>query len=185
MQPITYAYNTQVHMPTNMTLFSLVLSRHPPGPTPVSHPSSLNNDSYVEADPQWLHLNLQRKFATLQANVSTPMRRRGAHYKHLHDKKVHSKPKFVPNQCLLVDKPPLASGKNTADLMTSASYNKLQPCKAGAFHIIEVQSHTVVIDKDVVPNVASIHRVAADVGRKETTTQWSPAMLDRANHLKR
>lgn len=45
--------------------------------------------------------------------------------------------------------------------MTSESYKKLKPQKEGPVRIIEVQPHTVVLDKGRVANVVSIHSVTA------------------------
>lgn len=41
VQPLTYVYDTQVYRSTNTTPFSLVLTRHPPGPTTFDNPSVL------------------------------------------------------------------------------------------------------------------------------------------------
>lgn len=77
MQPLTYAYETQMHRSTNMTPISLVLSRHQSGPTTVPQPSSKIIYSYDETDPRWLHFSFQRKIATLHAEADTHMWGRG------------------------------------------------------------------------------------------------------------
>lgn len=110
-QHLTYAYNTHAHKFTNLTLFSLVLSRYPTGPTIVSQTNSLTTNNYFETNSRWLRLNLQRKISALQAKADTHMRRWAAQYKHHHDKNVHSKSKFVPSQWQFVDKPLSTNGK--------------------------------------------------------------------------
>lgn len=65
---------------------------------------------------------------------------------------------------MFVDKPPLASCRSTADGMTTASYNKLQPRKVGPFCVMKVQSHTVVIDKDSVPSTVFIYQITGGPG---------------------
>lgn len=71
------------------------------------------------------------------------MQRRGAQYKHRHDKKIHIEPKLAPNHRVFVDKSPLAGSRITADGVEIASYNKLYPRTAGPFHVLKVQSHTL------------------------------------------
>lgn len=58
VQTLVYAYNTQVQKFTNIALFGLVLSPHPPGVTTVSQKPSLTTDSHVETDLRWLRLKL-------------------------------------------------------------------------------------------------------------------------------
>lgn len=43
-QPLTYAYNNQIHISTGTTPFSLELSRNPPNPT-ISRSTGLTTDS--------------------------------------------------------------------------------------------------------------------------------------------
>lgn len=63
VQLLSYAYSTQVHKSVIMTSFSLVLLRHPPGPTAVLQLSSLTTDIYVKTGPRRLRLILQWKIA--------------------------------------------------------------------------------------------------------------------------
>lgn len=65
---------------------------------------------------------------------------------------------------MFVDKPPLTGKANTADEMKKASYNKLQPPKAGPFQIIKLQPLTVVLDEEGVLNTVSVQRITAALG---------------------
>lgn len=89
------------------------------------------------------------------------MRRRGAQYKHYHDKKGRFQLNCVSIRKLFVKKPPLSSDRDTVDWTATASYNELPQPKTGRFCTTKVQSHTVVIDEDGVPSIVSIHRVTA------------------------
>lgn len=102
------------------------------------------------------------------------MRRRGVQYKYHHDKKVHFKPMFVPNQWVFVNRTPLASSRNTADGMATARCIMLQPCKAKPFRFKKVHPHTVVIDEDYVPNMVSIHEITATLGSKSSWHTLEP-----------
>lgn len=58
VQPLTYVYNTQMHKTTIKVSFSLVLSRHSPGPATASQSSMLAPNSFVSTGPDLLRLIL-------------------------------------------------------------------------------------------------------------------------------
>lgn len=144
-----------------MILFCLVCSQHPPGPATVSQPISFITDSYVKNDPEWLRLSRQQKLAASQSEPNTHTWRGEAQYKYHHDRTVHIKPNFLLNKWVFVSKPPLFRSTSTEERIATASYFKLQPRKVGSFRIIILHSHSIVIDKDVVSDTASVHTVAA------------------------
>lgn len=51
VQPLPHAYTTQVVHSTGTTLFRLLLSRHPPGPTTFDHLSSIPTDAKTATTP--------------------------------------------------------------------------------------------------------------------------------------
>lgn len=54
VQPLTYAYRSQVHRSTNTTPFSLVLSGQPLGPASFENNSAFSSDTYYPTEPQAL-----------------------------------------------------------------------------------------------------------------------------------
>lgn len=80
-----------------------------------------------------------------------------------------------------MDSPPLANCINAADGMATGRYNKLQPRKAGPSHITEVQSHTVVINKDGVPNTVSVHIAIAVFELESNKNVQGPGTAHQGN----
>lgn len=148
MQPYTCAYNAKMHKPADTTPFSHVLSRHPLALTRGSQPSELATEKYVGSDPRWLKLNLPRKIAPVQTMANFQLKRSGAQYKRHSGDNEHLESEFVSNQWVSIDKPPFTGNANTADKMAEAYYNKLQSRKARPYQIVNVQTHTVVLEKN-------------------------------------
>lgn len=67
-------------------------------PTTVSKQSALPSDSYINADPRWLRLNLQYDVAALPAKASSQVKRRRAPYKQHSDVQVRVEPELLSKQ---------------------------------------------------------------------------------------
>lgn len=124
VQPLTYAYNVQVHNFINTNPFRFVLSRRPPGPTTVFQPSALTSDSYGYTAPHWLRFKIRRKISTLQAATNSKVKREGVQYKQHSDVTARVEPELMLNQWLFVDKPRLTDNGNTAYEMAKAGLNR-------------------------------------------------------------
>lgn len=80
-------------------------------------------------------------------------------------------PKLKPNRWMFIDKPSLTGKANTMNGIMQASYNKVRSQKVGPLRIIKVQPHTVVADKDEVPNIELMHRVTAAPALRKNHTE--------------
>lgn len=90
--------------------------------------------------------------------------------------------KFVPNQWVSVDKPPLIVKAKTADQIAKASDKNLYPQTVKPLTIIKMQPHTIVLDKERVPDTVSMHRVtAAPWLKKHPVTAQTPVLLENEN----
>lgn len=148
-----------MHKSANTTPFRVVLSQHPPGQTTVPQPSAASRDSYVDTDPRWLSLNLQRK---------------SGQYKYNYHVILYTGIEFVPNQCVAAYKLSLTDKANIADQMKRASYIKLKTKTFGPFQIIiKVQSLKVVLNEERAPNFVSMHRVTVAPGLREHHSKTS------------
>lgn len=56
----------QGRQPTNTTIFSLFLTKHPPGSTTFNNPLALANDSYHATNLQALQMQLLERIKALQ-----------------------------------------------------------------------------------------------------------------------
>lgn len=102
--PPTYAYNTQVHRSTITSPFSLVLSRHPPGPTMLPEMGVLHTDVSRETTVQATHLSLQERIKALHARADRHARASEHRYKRNHDKLVRIVQTFAPVDMVFIDR---------------------------------------------------------------------------------
>lgn len=69
IQPLTHACSTQVHRSTNTTPFSVVISRHPPGPAMLPEKRVLHTHVSQETTIQATRLALQERINELRARA--------------------------------------------------------------------------------------------------------------------
>lgn len=128
VKPSTYQYNTKVHQATNVTLFSFVLTAHPPRRTTCNNSSALATDVYHSAEPQTLQSQLLACIESLHTCVNKCPGLAQERYKRSYDKKVCSSARSNPGQLVHIDKPQLAaSSAGSAVKLVMASYNKSMP----------------------------------------------------------
>lgn len=65
----------------------------------------------------------------------------------------------------------MAGKGNKSDEMEEANYNKLEPQKAGPFHIIKEQPHTVLLNKEGATNAVLTCRVTVASGLREQRSE--------------
>lgn len=95
-----------------------------------------------------MRTNTPHMIAALQASADIQISRRSARYKRLYDAELHSGSRSVLKQWVFIDKLPLAGSPNTANDITKASCNKLQPRKGRQFQIIHSYPHTFKVYED-------------------------------------
>ena len=157
VQPLTYAYNMQVHATTGTTPFDLVLSRHPPSIT-VKPPD--NPDAHTDTPPSAVNTKVGnfRKWRTALAAARTRMTAAQARYKANFDAKVSLIPQFTVGEYVVLDKPPLTADKTARADGEPATYNKLQLPTSAPYPILQVRPHTLVIEIDGIPITVAIDR---------------------------
>lgn len=85
VQPLTYAYNNQVHRCTNTSPYSLFLSRHPPGPSLLRATTDTPITGKSESSPQMIRRTIQAHILALRAKVDAHLRKSQARYKRDYD----------------------------------------------------------------------------------------------------
>lgn len=101
--------------------------------------------------PKCLSLNLQHIIAALQARDNLQIKKAWVIQTAGTSQILHPTGDCTINQWVIVNKPLFTAKASNAHRMTTVSYNMLQPRNARPFQSIEVQPHTVVVDKDEVP----------------------------------
>ena len=113
IQPLTYAYNMQVHRPTGTTPFDLILSRHPPSIAIRDVPQD-SEDVPDRTDTVAFKRYLLRRVRKVLGRASARNTAAQQRYKDDFDKKVRFRPVLHPGDEVFIDRPPqgaLASDK--------------------------------------------------------------------------
>lgn len=157
VQLLAYAYNCQYHRSTAEILFSLVLSRHPPGPTKVDSLTALPPNADIPTYPAVLQKPILALLAATRTKVSETLAQRLARYKLFFDRRVRSILAFKVGQTVYVNRP--LSIILLADRQTSIRYNKLMLRTTGSFKALMVRDHVLTNDDNGITNSISIDRV--------------------------
>ncbi|CDF39905.1 unnamed protein product [Chondrus crispus] len=175
IQPLTFAYNTQVHRSTETTPFDLVLTRPPSG---LALPGTVPQDAVSNTeDPR---TPVQYKRATLRklrdalerarVKLTAAQRRYQADF----DKKVRFRPVIEVGDLVYVDRPPRPlTSTERGDLPSNdgGPSVKLLPKTEGPFRVRSATETTVVVDQDGVSNRVSIDRITRmPRGPRDVTT---------------
>ena len=158
VQPLTYAYNTQVHRSTGRSPFDLVLSRSPTNPT-------LPTDTALPTLPanatrQQVELGLLRRLASTIAQARSNLATAADRYKFFHDRTAKLAPRPLPGQRVFIDRPSKQHAVRKSDEHLVAS--KLSSKAYGPFRVIAATDDTVTIDEDGIEHVVSTDRVTVD-----------------------
>jgi len=155
IQPLTYAYNSQVHRTTNETPFSLVLTRPPPDIiTREDFPRPDENDM----NPEEARLKVMKRKQTLVEKAAARSKDQQAKYKHYHDRKVRSPIHVKVGDDVFVNLPP-AGGQTPAERLAEEPQGKLRKKTTGTYKVLEVRDTTVRVAKDGIEDTISIDRV--------------------------
>ena len=186
VQPLTFAYNTQVHRSRETTPFDLVLTRPPSG---LILPGTVLQD--VGTHREEPRTPVQYKRATLRKlrdaldRARTKLTASQKRYKNDFDKKVRFRPVVGAGDFVYVDRPlrPLTSVERRTRAQGTTGTDelsvKLLPRTEGPFRVRSATDTTVLIEQDGVENRVSIDRVTKmPRGPGDTVTPATPTEPD-------
>ena len=162
IQPLTFAYNTQVHRSTKTTPFDLVLTRPPSVwalPTTVPQ-DAVSNTEDPRTPVQYKRATLRKLRDALErtrVKLTAAQRR----YKTDFDKKVRFRSVIAVGDLVYDDRPrrPLTSTEREGPPSDGGAPSvKLLPKTEGPFRVLSATETTVVVDQDGVSNRVSIDR---------------------------
>lgn len=155
VQPLTYAYNNQVHKTTGLTPFSLVLTRPPP-----HHllPDDYEVPETEPLSPEDKKLLVLQRTKALVTKAQDRMDQQQQRYKRYHDQRVRSQPTINVGDEVFIDKPP-TYGQTPAERLADDHSGKLQDKATAGFIVKEVHDRTVRVIKDDIEDTVSIDRV--------------------------
>ena len=116
VQLLTYAYNAQVHRSTRTTPYSLVLTRHPPGPATVGGTTALATDASTEPEAATLRHRLLSRLRALVGRTDDHLRTAQDGYKRYFDRTVRVTPMLAAGDMVYVDRgaPPRTAAEEMA-----------------------------------------------------------------------
>jgi len=156
IEPLTYAYNCQVHRTTNETPFSLVLTRPPPDIVVKDDDSFPTTD---DLSPEDARLKVMERSKALVAQAAKRTSDQQAKYKHYHDRKVRSVLQLAPGDEVFLDFPP-SSGQSPAERLAAEPLGKLRKKTQAAYKVTQVMDGTArIVDSDGIEDVVSLDRL--------------------------
>lgn len=155
IQPLTYAYNAQVHRTTGETPFSLVLTRPP---NDIILENEIVMPSTEPLTPQEARLQVMERSTELVQRAAVRTEQKQAKYKAFHDKKVRTKLRLQPGDEVFLDNPP-SVGQTPAERLADEPAGKLHKKTLAAFKVIKVTDQTTTIVKDEIEETVSIDRL--------------------------
>lgn len=146
VQPLTYAHNTQMYSSANQTPYSLVLSRHQPGPAPLRRDRAVPTDAYDDTYPLLLCPSLKARICARRDKFNVHSQVLQQRYEYDYDQRVRKTLAFNPLDFVFVDRPLFTAIKNAEALpLASDEYSKSMPRSLCSFCFISVPAHIVAI----------------------------------------
>ena len=156
IQPLTYAYNSQVHRTTNETPFSLVLTRQPPDII-VEEGSPLPSVEPMSAEETKLKVLERTKALVTKATERTTTQQQ--RYKTYHDRRVRSKLTLTVGDEVFVDNPP-STGQTPAERMADEPRGKLRKKTQKGYRVLQVFAETAkIVGPDGLEDIVSLDRL--------------------------
>lgn len=140
---LTYAYNTQVHLSTAVSPFSLILSRHPPEATLFNFPPVTSLEFSGNWSLRKLRNHLFATSASMREKIVNWLSATQSRWKYYYDKGVRKTPVLRPSKPVPVDRSPPAVRTNSASITDKPTFNKFLLISNESLRIISVKHHTL------------------------------------------
>ena len=161
VQPLTYAYNMQVHRSTGTTPFDLVLSRNPKGILTESVGNLPEGTANVGSPAAVKRNTLNRlRYALSRAKVN--LTKAQQRYKNDFDKRVRTLLRVEPGQMVFVNKPAEYEGKHQDPTGEDRTTKKLSYRTTGPYKVLKTSDSTVTVEQDGLQVTVSLERVTVD-----------------------
>ncbi|CAN8069116.1 unnamed protein product [Agarophyton chilense] len=153
VEPLVYAYNTQVHAFTGTTPFDLTLTRAPP-PIAFDLPESIIPQDITEGmTATQAKRYSSRRIDRILQSVKTVLTKAQRRYKCNFDKADWKTPTFEKVDLFYLDWPP----KDSEELEDTTW--KLLPRSTGPYKVLKANEHTIILLIDGLQDTVSIYRV--------------------------
>lgn len=161
VQPLTYAYDTQVCWRTNTSPYRFLLSRQSSVPWLLTARMNVPSDSSDDTSPQAMRPKIRLLILALRSKINAHACKLQKRYKHNFERRVRETQVVTSNDYVFVNNPLLKlTAHSSAEAISKQEYNKLQHRTARPFRIITVREKTLKIDENGIPKNVSMDRVA-------------------------
>lgn len=160
LQPLTYAYNVQVHKKTGKTPFDLVLSWHPPGLQVEKSRTAIPDHEPENLSTAQVHRYILSRLRGALSSAMTRTTQAELQYKRDFDKTVRTFPKLCLGDKVYVDQPEWMSSapEEQVDEYTR-NYRRRVPKIHGPFSVVTASKDMVLINDDGIENRVRNERV--------------------------
>jgi len=182
VQPLTYAYNQQIHRTTGFAPFALALPHPPTNPvsalfqdqaelTRVELPLSAENDSTANSavEANRARTRIRTMIETARLNTAAAQ----ARYKQHFDKRVQFSIKPKKGDTVFIQRPP-SSARTIAEKLAEIPHSKLRTKADGPHTVESANEHSVTVTLNGIPEPISIDRVTVRPGPRDTTPPAAP-----------
>ena len=162
VQPLTYAYNAQVHATTGLPPFNLTIARPPPCPI-LDNVSSLAQTDAMRPIPssRTMRARILRRLSVMFDMADSKSSKARAKYKRYADRSVVHTPIFEPGSFVFIMRPP-TEGKTAEEKEKNIAQSKLRFKTTGPYEVISSTNETVTVKDQGVPVVVSVDRCVPD-----------------------
>lgn len=157
VQPLTYAYNSQLHRSKNLLPFILILAGQPLSPTTFIYPMLFPTDSATNTSTHVFRALTIQRLSTMRQDVDNRTKAGQPRYNGDHIRRIRNASiKIEVGRQMHLDRPSVTT--STPECLASESNSKLLSVKMGLSRITEVSTTTVKIDEEDMRNSVSLDR---------------------------
>lgn len=165
----------------SMNPFSLILSRHPPGPTMTTLLTPFPMDT-TDLTPKQLKLKFLQRLHHMMSETAKTLTKAQARYKRYLDRAVQFLPQFYMRQEVFLDRPPDQT-KMTGKLLAISAKSKVMTKSTGLYMVLSATAYTVTLDEDSIPNTVSTDRVTLAPPLQSSSSPVVSPTLDQTRSL--
>ena len=148
VQPLTYAYNSQVTRSTGYTPFTLALTRPPP--PPAYHSPRSSTAPGVDT--------LRDRISTMTNNAARALHKRQQRYKRTYDRSARESDILEPGTRVYLERPPNSAG-TPEEQIANVPRTKLRSKATGPYDVVSATRDTVTINVDGIHDTVSRDRI--------------------------
>ena len=166
VQPLTYAYNNQIHTTTMTTPFNLTITRPPPSPIIDQISTAAPTDTDGPPSSRTMRARILNRLSVMFDKADSRSALARALYKRYADRTIRHTPVFKRGDRVFLSRPPTAA-KTAEEKENDTAHSKLRPKMIGPYDVLDANAETVKIEQDGLEVTVTIDRCVLDPGQTE------------------